>query len=249
MLCLQKAERKVRAEKSVALLAVLALGLLVGATALAAGGAEEMRLGFDDAAQWAQWREVGFPGKKATGYSFDPAGRTVCARADGSASGMIHPFPGSLAQHPVLSWEWRIEGVLKNGDAHRKQGDDYPARVYVNFEGDQRLSWWERARVRLLEIFYGREIPGSSLIFIWANRVAPGAILPNPYTDRARMIALQSGEEKAGQWIREQVAIPEWYRRAFGTDPPPVHSIAIMTDADDTGETAAACYRNIRLLR
>ena len=63
------------------------------------------------------------------------------------------------------------------------------------------------------------------------------------------MIVLQSGEEKAGRWIGEEVAIPEWYRRAFGTDPPPVHSVAIMTDADDTGEKAAACYRNIRLLR
>ena len=74
---------------------------------------------------------------------------------------MIHAFPGSLEQHPVLSWEWRVEGVLQKGDAHRKQGDDYPARVYVNFEPDRQLSWWERTRARLLEVFYGQAIPGQ----------------------------------------------------------------------------------------
>lgn len=206
-----------------------------------------MRLGFDSAEQWGRWRSVEFPDRKPTAYAFDADERQVCARADQSASGMAHRFPGALDQYPVLSWEWRIEGVLEKGDARRKEGDDYAARVYVNFERDEGLSWWERIRAGVLETIYGEDIPGSSLNFIWANRAESGTVLPNQYTDRARMVVLQSGAGDAGRWIREEITIPEWYRRAFGTDPPPVQSIAIMTDADDTGEQAAACYRNLRL--
>jgi hypothetical protein len=47
--------------------------------------------------------------------------------------------------------------------------------------------------------------------------------------------------------VREEVNIPAEYRRAFEGEPPRVHSIAIMTDGDDTGETVRACYRKIRL--
>lgn len=35
------------------------------------------------------------------------------------------------------------------------------------------------------------------------------------------------------------------YRRAFGEDPPHVGAIAIMTDTDNTGETATAWYGDI----
>jgi hypothetical protein len=39
------------------------------------------------------------------------------------------------------------------------------------------------------------------------------------------------------------------YRQAFGEEPPNVGAIAIMTDTDNTGETAVAWYGDIRALR
>ena len=36
------------------------------------------------------------------------------------------------------------------------------------------------------------------------------------------MIILQAGSEKAGKWHEEDINILEDYRKAFGTDPPPV---------------------------
>lgn len=209
--------------------------------------AEPLILGFESREQWENWQEISFPGRAGTHYEFDPAAEMVCALAVASASALAHEFPGQLADYPVLSWEWRIEQVLEKGDARSRQGDDYAGRVYVNFKRDQRLSRWERARARMLEVFYGREIPGRTLNFIWANRLEIDEIVTSTYTANARLVALQSGNQRAGTWVREEVNIADHYRRAFGGEPPPIHSLALMTDSDNTGETVRSCYRNIKL--
>jgi len=99
----------------------------------------------------------------------------------------------------------------------------------------------------MLEVFYGRDIPGRTLNFIWANQLEIDEIVTSTYTEHARLVALQSGNRQAGEWVREEVNIADQYRRAFGGEPPPIHSLALMTDSDDTGETVRACYRNIKL--
>jgi hypothetical protein len=211
------------------------------------GAAETVILGFENRQQWENWQHIDFPGREKTRYEYEPDEQMVCARAVSSASALAHEFPGELTDYPVLSWEWRIDQVLEKGNARFRAGDDYAGRVYVNFKRDNRLSRWERTRARLFEILYGQEIPGQTLNFIWANVLAIDEIVTSPYTEHARLVALQSGNPRAGEWVREEVNIPAYYRQAFNGEPPPVHSIAIMTDSDDTGETVQACYRNIKL--
>lgn len=211
-------------------------------------GSDSVVLGFQDLNQWEQWKPVTFPGVKKTWYEFDTGTKAVCSRADSSASGFGHPFPGELEDYPVLTWEWKIDHVLPDGDARKKEGDDYPARVYVNFERTSRdWSWWERTKASTFETFYGTEIPGKTLNFIWANKLPVNDIVTSAYTRHARLIALQSGNEKAGTWQTQTVNIRDWYRKAFDDTPPPVQSVAIMTDSDNTNSTARACFRNITL--
>jgi hypothetical protein len=62
------------------------------------------------------------------------------------------------------------------------------------------------------------------------------------------MIAIGSGRGRAGQWVHERRNIYEDYKRLFGRAPPRAGAIAIMTDSDNTGENAAACYGSIRLI-
>jgi hypothetical protein len=52
------------------------------------------------------------------------------------------------------------------------------------------------------------------------------------------MVLLQKGPGRAGQWVEERVNALDDYRRAFGKDPPDRAALAIMSDADDTGEKA-----------
>ena len=59
------------------------------------------------------------------------------------------------------------------------------------------------------------------------------------------MIVIESGEAKAGQWVAESRNIYEDYQKAFGDDPPPISGVAVMTDTDNTQESAVAYYGDI----
>lgn len=210
---------------------------------------DSITLGFETPEQYRRWEPVSFSGRDTTAYRYEPRARAACARASGSASALAFPWPEDrpLEASPVLSWEWKIDGTVPGGDARRREGDDYAARVYVNFRRSGSFSWWERAAVSVYETVYGTSVPGSSLNFIWANVLERGSVVPSPYTDRARLVALESGDNRAGDWVSERVNVRERYREAFAGEPPEPHSVAVMTDADNTDSAAAGCYRRLRL--
>jgi len=87
---------------------------------------------------------------------------------------------------------------------------------------------------------YGEYPTDSTLNYIWANKEYEERIITNTYTDRAQMILLQMESENIGTWQIKDVHILDDYRKAFGTDPPPIASLAIMNDSDNTGEHAVS---------
>lgn len=56
------------------------------------------------------------------------------------------------------------------------------------------------------------------------------------------MIAVESGSDSLGYWITEKRNVYEDYRRLFGSNPPKVKAVAVMTDSDNTGGRAEAFY-------
>ncbi len=148
----------------------------------------------------------------------------VEARSDRSASGIILGKYFNVRKYPLMKWRWRIANTYKKGDATKKEGDDYPMRVYVIFRDEVLVSPFS--------------YPHSSLNYIWSNRQPRGILIPNAYTDKSMMVVLEEGEEKAGRWIEEKVNIVEDYRKAFGEDSPSTATIGIMNDSDNTGESS-----------
>ena len=59
------------------------------------------------------------------------------------------------------------------------------------------------------------------------------------------MIAVTSGDEEAGQWVTVERDIVADYKAAFGEAPPEIMGIGIMSDSDNTGESATAWYGDI----
>ncbi len=59
---------------------------------------------------------------------------------------------------------------------------------------------------------------------------------------------VESGEEKTGMWRKEKRNVYNDYQKAFGEQPPMISGIAIMTDSDDTGQSAVAYYGDIFFL-
>ena len=72
-----------------------------------------------------------------------------------------------------------------------------------------------------------------------------GTTVPNPYTNQVHMIVVESGSTKLNTWITEEHNVYEDYKRAFGQEPPMISGVAIMTDTDNTGESAEAYYGDI----
>ncbi|MBI5557410.1 MAG: DUF3047 domain-containing protein [Deltaproteobacteria bacterium] len=174
----------------------------------------------------------------------------IQAVSKASSSGLTRKITVNPLEYPILSWSWKVGGIYEKGDVTRKEGDDYPARLYITFSYDPaRVGLWERARFETIKLFYGEYPPINALNYIWTSNGPSGLITPNPYTDRVKMIVIESGAEKLNQWVFEQRDIAADYRKAFGQDPPAISGVAVMTDSDNTGESATAWYGDIVFTR
>jgi len=83
--------------------------------------------------------------------------------------------------------------------------------------------------------------------YIRDNRLPPGTALDNACPARAKMIVVESGSDRVGQWVAEQRDVHAGYKRLVGAAPPPIAGVAVMTDTDDTGACAVACHGTITL--
>ncbi len=177
------------------------------------------------------WQERRFEGH--TEYRLvEQDGRTVLqADSQASASGLYREIHIDLQQTPYLNWSWRTEQLFEGNDEQTRAGDDYPVRIYVVFSGGIRF-WRSRA-----------------INYVWSSHQAIGSEWPNAFTGNARMIAVDAGEEKLGQWRHHQRNVLEDYRRLFGSEPGRVDAVALMTDSDNTGQSAQAWYGDIGFSR
>ena len=198
-----------------------------------------------------RWEEMTFRGLRPTHYELVEKDDRVVVRAESnqSSSGLILRKEIDLAEFPVIQWTWLVENIMEKGDVYSKDGDDYPARIYVIFDYDLgNLSWTRRTMIRLLRRFYG-EVPARAINYIHANHAEVGTVVENPYTDLVKMIVVDSGEAHLGEWRTYRRNIYEDYIEIYGEKPPLVGGLAIMADSDDTGESAVAYFGDICFFR
>ena len=195
------------------------------------------------------WKPLTFEKiEKHTQYTLVEDNGTVAVKAvsRASASGLVREVDIDPMRYPVVEWRWKVENVLEKGDVTRKEGDDYPARLYITFKYDSsKVGFFERAKYEAIRLARGEYPPMGAINYIWESRSPVGTLAPNPYTDRVMMIVVESGNGKVGRWVRESRNIAEDYRKAFGGDPPRISGVALMTDTDNTGESAVAYFGDI----
>ena len=180
----------------------------------------------------------------------DNGEQVVMATTDNSASGLIARVSVEPGDSLILRWRWKVSNVYEQGNARKKEGDDYPARIYVAFEFEpDEAGFFERAKRKTVEVVFGEELPGNALNYIWANRLPVGEIIANPFTDTTMMVAVNSGTANTGEWVTVERDIVADYRKAFGREPPKLVGVAIMSDSDNTGASATAWYGDVRLVK
>lgn len=154
----------------------------------------------------------------------------------------------SKSVNTQVEWRWKVSRLLDKADMATKTGDDFAARVYVFFDVPlQSLSFADRTKLRLARMIAGDDVPTAALCYVWDNSHRVGHSQWSPYTNRVRMIVLQSGAANVGRWMAESRDVAADFREAFGVDAPAVTGVAIGNDSDNTGERVTTWFGDVTM--
>lgn len=168
------------------------------------------------------------------------------AVSESAAATLTHKLHVDPAAGTNLAWRWKVSRVLDSADLGRKETDDYAARVYVLFDYPvEKLPLSDRVKISLVRAFYGQELPAAALCYLWDNRHLAGVSAWSAYTDRVRMIVVESGGQHVGEWRLERRDVAADFRTAFGEEAPPIIGIALAADTDNTGESVTAWFGDL----
>ena len=173
----------------------------------------------------------------------------VEATAVRSMALLARPLAVDLESTPVLCWRWRIDAPLVTADLDSKAGDDYAARVYLSFSvPPAALGLAARSKLAIARSLWGAAVPDAAINYVWDNRHPVGTLKANAYTDRAQLLVLESGGDRAGRWVSERRDVVSDFRRAFGDLPARLTGMAIASDTDNTGESARAGFADFHFV-
>lgn len=176
--------------------------------------------------------------------------RVLEADAKQSASGLLQPMSFAAADYPNLHWRWKVPQLIADADNASRSGDDSPVRVIVAFDGDKsKFDFEDSALAQTVKLFSGREMPYATIQYIWENKLPPETVLDNARTSRAKMLVVESGPQRLGQWINFQRNVKQDYERLFGEPPGAIVFVGVMTDSNATGSNTSAYYGDIRFSR
>lgn len=203
----------------------------------------------------ANWRVYNFPGKKTSTrfmVANAPGGGSCLMAESNAATGLlISKVKFDVKEYPLMKWRWMVRNVYVKGDNRDRRYDNSPLRVVVLFEYDPgQAGVLDRIKYDLAKKKYGEYPPRYALNYIWASKERDaGLLFDSPISHRSKVIALEGGDRKAGNWISEEVNIREDFIRAFGFEPPSPASVSIMNDSDKTREESVSYLASIEVFR
>ena len=198
----------------------------------------------------AVWRHFKFPGKQPTQYNYVrmDGKPTVMAVASSSASMLRHSVRVEPAFLQDIVFSWKIKQLIPGADLARRETHDSPVRLVLAFEGDKSEFSMKNAMLSELSLtLTGEAMPYATLTYVWCNACEKDTVYVNPRTDRIRDIVLEAGPEHVGQWLNYQRDIRADYLKAFGQAPGALTGVGLMTDTDNTRQSAVAWYGPISL--
>jgi Protein of unknown function (DUF3047) len=220
------------------------LGIAFAALFSAAATAQNIVAPFTDKAAWSPllFKKI----DKHTVYKIE--GETVHAIAEQSASALSHKLTQAVSTAPILRFKWKVGNVIEASDPREKAGDDYPARLYVSFiYTPEKMKGLDRVQYNMAKAVSGEFPPHGALNYIVSDQLPIGSIVDNPYSNRVKMIVVDSAKGSVGQWKSYERNVLADYRKAFSEDPPAYSGIAIMSDTDNTQSRAEAWFGAVSL--
>ncbi|MEE9333201.1 MAG: DUF3047 domain-containing protein [Granulosicoccaceae bacterium] len=177
------------------------------------------------------WQQRSFVGHTQYQLTTDNGTRVLKGSANAKASLLYKQLDISLVDTPMLSWHWKIDNVFTDTNEQTRDGDDFPARVYVVYRYG-RFAWQTYA-----------------INYVWASHTPKDDSWNSPYTNKSKLIAVQSGNTLAGQWQFETRNVADDFATLFNVEVGSLAGIAVMVDADNTGKSAVAHFGAIQFNR
>jgi len=179
------------------------------------------------------WEEKEFDGKTtyefvADGQNKEHSGKKVLkATSHDGASGLFREIRIDLNKTPYLNWSWNTSSELENINESEKSGDDFVARIYVVVDGGY---------------FFWKTI---ALNYVWSSSHQKDEKWANPFTSNATMFAVEAGDRNLGERQHYKRNIKEDLKNIVGRDEQYIDAIAIMTDTDNSGQSASTMFGDI----
>jgi len=178
------------------------------------------------------WELKEFTGKAEIAVRQDGEHIVVHLTSRGTSFALFRDVPLDITRYPILKWSWKVTELPAGGDIRQKTTDDQAAQLYVVFP---------RGLVHAVQ--------SHLLGYLWDTTAPVGTKVsspqPCPPTCNTKVIVLQSGAQKLGQWVEERRNILEDYRALFGQEPPKVGRVAVMIDSNDTKGKAESFFREL----
>jgi hypothetical protein len=201
------------------------------------------------------WRFTNLPNKTPTRFEVvqEGAQKVLKVEADQSYGNLVHATRVPLNPSTTLAWRWRVDTFVEDANLRTRAGDDGAAKLCVFFDFPaERLSFGERTRLALARRTTGEEVPSEALCYVWDKKEAKGTALVNAFTQRMRMVVLESGPAAdRSAFVSERRSLLADYKRAFGDEAgdalPDVVAVAVSADADNTQGHGLAYFTDIDL--
>jgi len=178
----------------------------------------------------SNWKERSFAGNTKYRLVEEDGVNVLRADTQSSASILYREREIDLRRFPILEWSWKVAQVYSMIDERSKAGDDFPARVYVV----ARTGWlpWETLAIN----------------YVWASEAMVDERWPNPFTEKAMMIAANTGAGGVGQWVRHRRDVRADFKAAFGKQVDRISGYAVMVDGDNSNQDATAWFGDLAFL-
>lgn len=176
----------------------------------------------------SEWKERSFSGNTQYELVQVNGTRVLRGHTQGEASILYKEQTIDLKSNPVIHWSWKVKDIFSGIDERSRQGDDFPARLYVVVK--MGFFPWDTLAIN----------------YVWAASEPIDAGWPNPFTDKAHMIAVQSGSQFVGDWVSQSRNVADDFRRAFGVNIEKLSGYAVMVDGDNAGKEGTAWFGEIR---
>ncbi|MGH7410461.1 MAG: DUF3047 domain-containing protein [Candidatus Methylomirabilis sp.] len=153
--------------------------------------------------------------------------------SEGNSFGLHKSVEVDLKEFPILSWKWKVDRLPPMGDIREKSKDDQAAQVYVIFP------------TSLLSV------RNPMIGYIWDSNAPTGTITDgHAVMTPIKVVVLQSGKQRLGEWVQERRNVAEDYQRLFGEDSlPKVGRVAIWINTQHTKSSAEATFADLQFVR